>query len=146
MRKNDMYYKYLIQIMFSTAVAVGFMKYLSKKGNDTTMGKLDFSGRDNSTKTNYWDNDSKNNYSKKKSDEKNAMYFTSKIQLILGQKEKAEDDAATLLGEYIQFMSKEFVDEKRLMKSLEEMLRGFDLEERNRILMKALIRASYPAD
>ena len=68
------------------------------------------------------------------------------IQLILGQKEKAEDDAATLLGEYIQFMSKEFVDEKRLMKSLEEMLRGFDLEERNRILMKALIRASYPTD
>ena len=96
MRKNDMYYKYLIQIMFSTAVAVGFMKYLSKKGN-TTMGKLDFSGRDNSTKTNYWDNRSNNDSSKKKSDEKNAMYFTSKIQLILGQKEKAEDDDSAYL-------------------------------------------------
>ena len=115
------------------------------------MTKLDFSGREKSQRPRstslFGNSTTRRRSSDSTGEKKNAMYFTSKIQLILGQKEKAEDEAASLIGEYIVYMTtEEYIDEKRLMKELDNMLRGFDPEEKNRILMKALIRSQIPMD
>ena len=129
-------------------ISVGLIKYIYGKERNT-MTKLDFSGREKSQRprsTGIFGNSTpRKRTSDSTGEKKNAMYFTSKIQLILGQKEKAEDEAASLIGEYIVYMTtEEYIDEKRLMKELDNMLRGFDLEEKNRILMKALIRSQIP--
>lgn len=72
---------------------------------------------------------------------KNSVYYTSKINGILTIKEENEKKAAALVADYLKNKTETILDEITLMKDLNMLLEGFSIEEKNRILSRALINA-----
>lgn len=72
---------------------------------------------------------------------KSGVYYTSQMQGILAAKDENEDKAATLLSEYLRSIASTTSSAVKLQQAVGNMLNGFTVEEQNRILAKALVRA-----
>ena len=73
------------------------------------------------------------------SNTKSLVYYQSKIQGYLVEKEANENKAATLIAECLSDRSMNAKSENDLIKIIKELLNGFDSEEKVRILTRALV-------
>ena len=69
---------------------------------------------------------------------KSLVYYQSKIDGYLVEKEANENKAATLVAECISDRSMSAKNENELIRIINDLLKGYDSEEKVRILTKAL--------
>lgn len=66
-----------------------------------------------------------------------GVYYTSQMQGILTVKEENEKKAANIVAEYLGSVAENTYDVSKVTSTLDTMLKGFTLEEQNRILKMA---------